>query len=178
MVSHSIQDYTNSVVSSPIVEVCSGYGPMTIMFTRSSINLIGSIELDNPLVFVINKRFGSLLTVCQANVISYCFGRIRLSNLVQLSVSGNIPFGITKPLLFHLLPNCLGEFCLMLHPNSLRFLISSYTWDVTSLAYQFSSKPLILLDSSYFYPRPQTDCVILLLRSRFLPTTKYLFLSV
>ncbi|AGO28374.1 dimethyladenosine transferase [Candidatus Tremblaya phenacola PAVE] len=159
------------------VELCSGYGPLTIMLLKSKAPITASIELDGALAFMTAKRYSLFLSAFVTNILTFSFKRFGRG--MQFVLRGNLPFGITKPLLSSIPKCCLSGLCLMLHPNS-PVLVGAFATiqDVSLLSYQFGSRTILILDSSYFFPRPKINCFLLRLGLRFCSRVKLLILRV
>jgi 16S rRNA A1518/A1519 N6-dimethyltransferase RsmA/KsgA/DIM1 with predicted DNA glycosylase/AP lyase activity len=159
------------------VEMCSGYGPLTIMLLKFRTPIAVSIELDSILAFMTAKRYSPFLSAFTTNILTFSF--IRFGIGMRLVLRGNLPFGITKALLPSISMCCQSDLYFMLHPNS-PALIGSFTTiqDASLISYQFESRTILILDSSYFFPRPQINCFFLRLGLRFCPRVKLMILEV
>jgi 16S rRNA (adenine1518-N6/adenine1519-N6)-dimethyltransferase len=85
----------------PLVEIGPGLGALT----RPLLDRCGAlrvIELDRDLAARLRRWPG--LTVIEADVLTVDFGALAVDAGMPLRVVGNLPYNISSPILFHLLP--------------------------------------------------------------------------
>lgn len=170
LISSNILSWNYEPGGNHFVEMCSGYGPMTSTLFLTGVALEGTVELDGCLAFLLTKRLDLLAPTFSVNALTFSIPRF-LTNQV-LGVAGNIPFSITKPLLFSVWNSCPAVLWLMLHTNSTSLFGSPPPDATTLLSFRFSSRRSLMWESSYFFPRPSSDCSTQILRVRFRSSAK------
>lgn len=101
-----IQKIINAIAPQPtdhIVEIGPGLGALTCPLLQS-VNSLDVIEIDRDVIPHLLQNCGNstLLHVHQADVLRFDFA-ILAEQLLTLRVTGNLPYNISTPLLFHLL---------------------------------------------------------------------------
>jgi 16S rRNA (adenine1518-N6/adenine1519-N6)-dimethyltransferase len=86
-----------------IVEIGPGLGALTGPL-RQRCELLTVIELDRDLAARLRRQSG--LTVIEADVLNVDFPALAVAAGQKLRVVGNLPYNISTPILFHLLPAC------------------------------------------------------------------------
>ncbi|TAK99970.1 MAG: 16S rRNA (adenine(1518)-N(6)/adenine(1519)-N(6))-dimethyltransferase RsmA [Aquabacterium sp.] len=84
-----------------LIEIGPGLGALTNPVVERSEHLT-VIELDRDLAARLRKR--TELTVIESDVLKVDFGQIAQERGQKLRVIGNLPYNISSPILFHLLP--------------------------------------------------------------------------
>lgn len=82
-----------------LVEIGPGQGALTDYLVGST-QSFDLIEIDRDLVPLLQKKYGSQVTIYEGDVLNFDFRQ--LANNQQLRVVGNLPYNISTPLLFHL----------------------------------------------------------------------------
>ena len=84
-----------------LIEIGPGLGALTNPVVERSEHLT-VVELDRDLAARLRKR--TELTVIESDVLKVDFGQIAQERGQKLRVIGNLPYNISSPILFHLLP--------------------------------------------------------------------------
>ncbi|MCX8146829.1 MAG: 16S rRNA (adenine(1518)-N(6)/adenine(1519)-N(6))-dimethyltransferase RsmA, partial [Azovibrio sp.] len=95
-----------------IVEIGPGQGALTEGLIERAERII-AIELDRDLAPRLRARFGHRLELIEADVLTVDFAGLGAG---ELRIVGNLPYNISTPLLFHLLPQAgrVRDQCFML----------------------------------------------------------------
>lgn len=86
-----------------MVEIGPGLGAMTGPLIEQ-LGQLHAVELDRDLIPRLKDRFGTRLTIHEADALRFDFAALA-DELGPLRVVGNLPYNISTPLLFHLLAN-------------------------------------------------------------------------
>ena len=159
------------------IELCSGYGALTVNLYKAQTRLVGAIEIDGHVAFLFSKRFSPIPPLFMTDALVFSFKRTTTGH--HLALLGNISFSITK----NLLPNILGSaklsfsLILMLYAadfNNLvrRACLSSF------LSYSLGFRTLTLYGPQHFFPCPMLDCSFDHLHHHFEMVGRYELLSV
>ena len=97
----AIVDGIKPQVGQALVEIGPGLGAMTLPILAGC-KALTVIELDRDLAAKLRKQEG--LTVIESDVLRVDFGALAAERGQKLRVVGNLPYNISTPILFHLLP--------------------------------------------------------------------------
>ena len=153
-----------------LVEIGPGQGAMT-EHLLAACGKLDVIELDRDLVPLLAKRFGedSRFHLHQGDALKFPF--CELSNSAQvgqgLRVTGNLPYNISTPLLFHLMEHrhCIQDMHFMLQKEVVERIVARpgdkhYGRLGIMLAYYCQSENLMHIGPAAFSPPPRVDSAI------------------
>ena len=99
---HSIVRSINPQPGDLMVEI----GPGKAALTEPLLKRLGHmhvVEIDHDLIKFLRLRFANQLTVHEGDVLAFDFKHL-ISPTQKLRIVGNLPYNISSPLLFHLMP--------------------------------------------------------------------------
>lgn len=86
-----------------VVEIGPGRGALTQGLIRSAGGLV-AVEIDRDLIEGLTRRFGDALELLAQDVLTVDFRGLAERKGQPLRIVGNLPYNISSPILFHLLP--------------------------------------------------------------------------
>jgi 16S rRNA (adenine1518-N6/adenine1519-N6)-dimethyltransferase len=101
-----LQNIVNAIDPKPgdvLIEIGPGLGAMTQGLIERCGKLI-AVELDRDLGPKLQARFGSKIELIQADALTVNFASLAPQS-TALRIVGNLPYNISSPLLFHLMPH-------------------------------------------------------------------------
>ena len=152
-----------------LVEIGPGQGAMTESLIQTCARL-DVIELDRDLVPILNERFGPdpRFQLHEGDALKFPFCQLaeKESNK-KLRVTGNLPYNISTPLLFHLMEHrhCIEDMHFMLQKEVVERIVaqpgdSAYGRLGIMLAYYCQSENLMTIGPGAFSPPPKVDSAI------------------
>ncbi|MDH5444097.1 MAG: 16S rRNA (adenine(1518)-N(6)/adenine(1519)-N(6))-dimethyltransferase RsmA [Gammaproteobacteria bacterium] len=164
-----IQNIINLIHPRPdehLVEIGPGQGAMTRQLV-SSCKKFDAIELDRDLIPVLQTEFGHLpqFELHQGDALKFPF--CDLANNDKLRVTGNLPYNISTPLLFHLMDHlhCIQDMHFMLQKEVVVRITAQpgdklYGRLGIMLGYFCDSENLMTIGPGAFRPAPKVDSAI------------------
>lgn len=154
-----------------MVEIGPGLGALTRPLLERLPRLT-VIELDRDLVA--RLRADKRLNVIAADVLGVDFGALARSlGAARLRVCGNLPYNISTPLLFHLLPQaaCIADQHFMLQKEVVQRMVAvpaTKAYGRLSVMLQWRYEMALLLDvpPTAFSPPPRVDSAVVRMRPR------------
>jgi len=151
-----------------MVEIGPGLGAMTLPLLQS-ITPLTVIELDRDLAARLRRQEG--LRVIESDVLNVDFNALADSAGQALRVVGNLPYNISTPILFHLLP-CAGRVVdqhLMLQREVVERMAASpgskaYGRLSVMLQWRYDIESVLDVDPQSFDPPPQVQSAVVRMR--------------
>jgi dimethyladenosine transferase len=161
-----------------MVEIGPGLGALTDLLLHF-LPLLHVIELDRDLVDRLKKRHSAdILSIHQGDVLQFDFGKIVPASNQKMRIVGNLPYNISTPLLFHLMPfaSQIEDQHFMLQKEVVERMVAepgSKTYGRLSvmLQWQYQMDMLFVVEPSAFYPPPKVDSAIVRMIPRPRPAT-------
>lgn len=152
-----------------IVEIGPGQGAIT-KYLLANTNMLDVIELDRDLIPILEKRFGHdtrfKLHEGDALKFSYC-DLVTSESQQDLRITGNLPYNISTPLLFHLMKfsECILDMHFMLQKEVVDRIVAQpgdtlYGRLGIMLSYHCQSDKLMTIGPGAFQPPPKVDSAI------------------
>lgn len=170
-----------------VVEIGAGAGVLTRTLAKNA-GLVIAVEIDRRLQPVLSRALNHLPNV---EIIFQDALALDFDGLVKEKLSvrgrageggaykivGNLPYAITTPLLFHLLPGNFSLLLIMVQLEVARRLVAgpaSKDYGILSIAIQYYTAPEILfrVPRTVFYPRPVVDSAVVRLKRREKPAVE------
>ncbi|HPK53526.1 MAG TPA: 16S rRNA (adenine(1518)-N(6)/adenine(1519)-N(6))-dimethyltransferase RsmA [Smithellaceae bacterium] len=152
-----------------VVEIGAGIGVLTAILAPACRKLI-AVELDEKLVEVLQEKLAGYdnAEIYSGDILKYDFNILSSSYNSKIKVIGNIPYGISSPLIFCLLTfrPVINEFILMLQKEVIDRLIAdpgNKTYGIPSVLVQMfaSVEKLFDVPAGCFYPRPKVESAVM-----------------
>ncbi len=149
----------------PLVEIGPGLGAMTNPVVERSKQLT-VIELDRDLAARLRKR--AELTVIESDVLKVDFGAVAEQlGTTKLRVIGNLPYNISSPILFHLLPwaHLVADQHFMLQKEVVDRMVASpgskdYSRLSVMLQWRYDMENVVDVPPEAFDPPPKVDSAV------------------
>jgi 16S rRNA (adenine1518-N6/adenine1519-N6)-dimethyltransferase len=168
-----IGDIVRAIAPAPgqaLVEIGPGLGALTAPLLQRC-QALTVIELDRDLAARLRKREG--LTVVEADVLTVDFGALADAAGQALRVVGNLPYNISTPILFALLPwaHRIADQHFMLQKEVVdRMAARPQTGDYGRLSvmlqWRYEVEPLLEVPPEAFDPPPRVDSTVVRLVPR------------
>ncbi len=150
-----------------MVEIGPGLGALTDLLLRF-LPRLHVIELDRDLVSRLEKTYPpDTLVIHQGDVLRFDFKKIVPESGEKMRVVGNLPYNISSPLLFHLMPFArqVEDQHFMLQKEVVERMVAepgSKTYGRLSvmLQWQYHMDMLFIVPPSAFHPPPKVDSAI------------------
>jgi len=150
-----------------MVEIGPGLGALTHLLSRF-LPLLHVIELDRDLVERLKKNASpDTLVIHQGDVLRFDFEKIVSGSDKKMRIVGNLPYNISTPLLFHLIPfvSRVEDQHFMLQKEVVERMVAepeSKTYGRLSvmLQWQYHMELLFVVPPSAFHPPPKVDSAI------------------
>jgi 16S rRNA (adenine1518-N6/adenine1519-N6)-dimethyltransferase len=150
-----------------MVEIGPGLGALTNLLLPI-LSHLDVIELDRDLVGRLEKTDRShALTIHQGDVLQFDFKKIASGSDRKMRIVGNLPYNISTPLLFHLMPfsSQIEDQHFMLQKEVVERMVAepgSKTYGRLSvmLQWQYHMDMLFVVEPSAFHPPPKVDSAI------------------
>ena len=149
-----------------LVEIGPGQGAMT-QYLLADCGKLDVIELDRDLIPVLKNRFGddSRFNLHQGDALKFPFCDLQTEQ--KLRVTGNLPYNISTPLLFHLMEHrhCIEDMHFMLQKEVVERIVAApgskhYGRLGIMLGYYCQSENLMTIGPGAFRPPPRVDSAI------------------
>jgi len=146
-----------------VVEIGPGPGALTEPLA-AQLDHLHVVELDRDLAAALRGRFAeSQLTVHEADALDFDFGALKS----PLRVTGNLPYNISTPLLFHVasFADRITDCTFMLQKEVVDRMVAApdaadYGRLSVMLQYRFAMRRLFLVPPGAFHPPPKVDSAI------------------
>ncbi|NBT74648.1 MAG: 16S rRNA (adenine(1518)-N(6)/adenine(1519)-N(6))-dimethyltransferase RsmA [Betaproteobacteria bacterium] len=149
-----------------IVEIGPGRGALTQGLIEGAGHLT-AIELDRDLVEPLAQRFGDRLRLISQDVLTVDFRSLALELGAPIRIVGNLPYNISSPILFHLLPcaDLIRDQTFMLQKEVVDRMVASEgskTYGRLSVMLQarYVMERLFVVPPGAFTPAPAVDSAI------------------
>ena len=165
-----IADAFDNSISDSVIEIGTGIGNLTILLAEK-FKKVYTIELDRRFANFhknIQKKFENINFI-YADAMKFPYDElIKLNRLERISIGGNIPYGITSPLLYSLLKKRLPfkEIIFLIQEDVAKRITSepgSKDYSVLSVTVQYCGEPKILfrIDKEKFFPPPKVSSALI-----------------
>lgn len=174
---HAIVEAIHPQADDALIEIGPGLGAMTALILERCDKLM-VIEIDRDLGPKLKARFKERIEVIQADVLKVDFASLVMdSNSAhhphQLRVVGNLPYNISTPLLFHLLPFAaqVQDQLFMLQREVVdRMVAKPCTKDYGRLSvmlqWRYEMRKVLDVPPTAFDPPPRVDSAVVHMRPR------------
>ena len=152
-----------------LVEIGPGQGAMTEQLLAAC-GRLDVIELDRDLIPVLENRFGQdpRFHLHQGDALKFGFCELANTEFAnKLRITGNLPYNISTPLLFHLMEHrhCIADMHFMLQKEVVERIVarpgdSLYGRLGIMLSYFCESESLMNIGPGAFRPPPKVDSAI------------------
>jgi 16S rRNA (adenine1518-N6/adenine1519-N6)-dimethyltransferase len=162
---HKIVDAIGPRAGDTVVEIGPGLGAITEPLLER-IDHLHVVEIDRDLIARLRQRFPpERLTIHEGNALEFDFGALKESG--PLKIVGNLPYNISSPLLFHLVP-----FAPLVH--DMHFMLQKEVVDrmvaapgskdfgrlSVMLQYHYHMERMFIVPPGAFNPAPKVDSAI------------------
>jgi len=162
---HKIVDAIGPRAGDTVVEIGPGLGAITGPLLER-IDHLHVVEIDRDLIARLRSRFPpERLTIHEGNALEFDFGALKESG--PLKIVGNLPYNISSPLLFHLVP-----FAPLVH--DMHFMLQKEVVDrmvaapgskdfgrlSVMLQYHYHMERMFIVPPGAFNPAPKVDSAI------------------
>ncbi len=146
-----------------VLEVGPGLGMLTDLLLKRAGRVLG-IELDERILSYLTERYGEQIVLIRGNALKVPFPEF--DHFIS-----NMPYGISSPLVFKLLEHRFGRGVIMVQREFAdRMIAAPGTGDYSRLSvktyYMAECKMIEAVSRSKFWPEPDVDSAVLLLRPR------------
>ncbi|MDE2048407.1 MAG: 16S rRNA (adenine(1518)-N(6)/adenine(1519)-N(6))-dimethyltransferase RsmA [Betaproteobacteria bacterium] len=166
---HRIVEIVAPQRSDTLIEIGPGLGALTDLLMQHVDRLV-AIEIDRDLGPRLQARYGKHIELVQADVLSVDFAQFTAAAQAPLRIVGNLPYNISTPLLFHLLPHAaqVRDQCFMLQKEVVERMVAqpgSKAYGRLSVMLQWRYRMFNVLDvpPSAFDPPPKVDSAVVLM---------------
>jgi 16S rRNA (adenine1518-N6/adenine1519-N6)-dimethyltransferase len=149
-----------------VVEIGPGRGALTEGLIRSA-GSVTAIEIDRDLIEALQRRFGGALELLVQDVLTVDFEQIAKVHGKKLRIVGNLPYNISSPILFHLLPwaSQVTDQTFMLQKEVVDRMVAAEGSKVygrlsVMLQARYTMERLFLVPPGAFFPAPAVDSAI------------------
>ncbi|MDL2285066.1 16S rRNA (adenine(1518)-N(6)/adenine(1519)-N(6))-dimethyltransferase RsmA [Oxalobacter sp. OttesenSCG-928-P03] len=150
-----------------VVEIGPGTGALTQLLLRT-LPRLHVIELDRDLVEKLEKAYpADKLIIHQGDVLQFDFTKIVARTDQKLRIVGNLPYNISTPLLFHLMPLAkqVHDQHFMLQKEVVERMVAepgskAYGRLSVMLQWQYHMDMLFIVPPTAFIPQPKVDSAI------------------
>ncbi len=153
-----------------VVEIGSGLGLMTALIAGLA-RRVTAVEIDGRLIPILEEQLEGYrnVEIIQKDILDYDFAEAKGDNPEQkIKVIGNIPYGISSPILFHLLSNRkhLSTAVLMMQKEvaeRLRAVPGTKAYGIPSVLFGLFTRISMERDVApgSFYPKPEVTSSVL-----------------
>lgn len=157
-----------------VVEIGAGLGVMTALIAREAGRVI-ALEIDRVMIDILRAELQGLLNVeiVETDVLRYDFSSPPLGEGEKLKVIGNVPYHISSPILFHLLPfrDRIDSMVLMFQKEVAERITAlpgtkAYGTLSVILSMYFDSSMEGTVPARCFFPVPKVDSAVLRMVAR------------
>ncbi|MCF8197412.1 MAG: 16S rRNA (adenine(1518)-N(6)/adenine(1519)-N(6))-dimethyltransferase RsmA [Sulfuritalea sp.] len=162
---HQIVDAIGPRAGDTLVEIGPGLGAITEPLLER-VDHLHVVEIDRDLIARLRDRFTpERLTIHEGDALKFDFGALKESG--PLKIVGNLPYNISSPLLFHLVPfaSLVHDMHFMLQKEVVdRMVAEPGTKDFGRLSvmlqYHYHMERMFVVPPSAFSPAPKVDSAI------------------
>jgi len=182
-ITRKIVEFSDIRSSETIVEIGAGLGIMTGMIAEKARRVI-ALEVDPAMIQILRTRFqsGGNVDVVEIDVLKYDFlSACSAKTSEWIKVIGNIPYGISSPILFHLMAfrKSIASMVLLMQKDVVDRIIAvpgTKNYGIPSVAFSmfFRMERLMDVPASCFYPEPKVVSSILKMETRDKPLSDLL----
>ncbi len=162
---HSIVDAINPKPGECVIEIGPGLGAMTALMIERCQKVI-AVEIDRDLGPKLKARFKDALELVQADALKVDFTTLA-SDEAKLRIVGNLPYNISSPLLFHLLPHAhrVSDQLFMLQKEVVDRMVAkpatkAYGRLSVMLQWRYAMASVIHVPPTAFDPPPRVDSAV------------------
>lgn len=179
---HTINPQSNE----HLVEIGPGQGAMT-QYLLPACGKLDVIELDRDLVPILQQQFGDdpHFELHQGDALKFSFCDLMKDEHKKLRITGNLPYNISTPLMFHLMEHrqCIADMHFMLQKEVVERIVAQagdrhYGRLGIMLSYYCESENLMTIGPGAFRPPPKVDSAIVRLTPRQTPPVELHDISV
>ncbi|MCF8177836.1 MAG: 16S rRNA (adenine(1518)-N(6)/adenine(1519)-N(6))-dimethyltransferase RsmA [Sulfuritalea sp.] len=171
---HRIVDTIGPRAGDTVVEIGPGLGAITEPMLER-IDHLHVVEIDRDLIARLRDRFPpERLTIHEGDALKFDFGALKSSG--PLKIVGNLPYNISSPLLFHLVPFAplVYDMHFMLQKEVVdRMVAEPSTKDFGRLSvmlqYHYHMERMFVVPPGAFNPAPKVDSAIVRMIPRAVP---------
>jgi 16S rRNA (adenine1518-N6/adenine1519-N6)-dimethyltransferase len=152
-----------------LVEIGPGRGALTQGLVQAA-GSISAIEIDRDLIEGLSRQFGERLELLVQDVLTVDFRALSAQKGRPLRIVGNLPYNISSPILFHLLPvaDQVVDQTFMLQKEVVDRMVApegSKTFGRLSVMLQarYTLERLFLVPPGAFVPAPAVDSAVVAL---------------
>jgi 16S rRNA (adenine1518-N6/adenine1519-N6)-dimethyltransferase len=149
-----------------LVEIGPGRGALTEGLLQAAGRLT-AVEIDRDLIEALTRRFGPSLSLIVQDVLTVDFRALAHAQQGPLRVVGNLPYNISSPILFHLLPvaDQVVDQTFMLQKEVVDRMVASEGSKVygrlsVMLQARYTLERIFLVPPDAFSPAPAVDSAI------------------
>jgi 16S rRNA (adenine1518-N6/adenine1519-N6)-dimethyltransferase len=151
-----------------LIEIGPGLGALTERLLERCDHLI-AIEIDRDLAPKLKARFGARLELVQADVLQVDFAQFVQPGR-KLRIAGNLPYNISSPLLFHLLPLAahVQDQCFMLQKEVIDRMVAqpgskAFGRLSVMLQWRYRMANVLHVPPDAFDPPPKVDSAVVVM---------------
>ena len=161
----SLIDAINPQSNDLLVEIGPGLGALTKPLLKK-IDHLHVVEIDRDIVSWMQKEYlNTSITIHNVDALKFDFSQlVESKNSNQLRVTGNLPYNISTPILFHLLDNlpCITDMHFMLQKEVVERMVAlpstpAYGRLSVMLQYHLQMEYLITVPPEAFEPAPKVE---------------------
>ncbi len=161
----SLIDAINPQSNDLLVEIGPGLGALTKPLLKK-IDHLHVVEIDRDIVSWMQKEYlNNSITIHNVDALKFDFSQlVESKNSNQLRVTGNLPYNISTPILFHLLDNlaCITDMHFMLQKEVVERMVAlpstpAYGRLSVMLQYHLQMEYLITVPPEAFEPAPKVE---------------------
>lgn len=157
---HSLIDAINPLPNQTIIEIGPGLGALTKPLLKK-IRHLHVVEIDRDIVSWMQKEYAhDAVTIHNVDALKFDFSQLGS----QLRVTGNLPYNISTPILFHLLDNLayISDMHFMLQKEVVERMVAqpstpAYGRLSVMLQYHLAMEYLITVPPEAFDPAPKVE---------------------
>jgi len=174
-ITRKIVDFADIRPDETVVEIGAGLGIMTGMMAEKARRVI-ALEIDPAMIQILKERFrgNGNVVVVETDVLKYDFFSTCSADVSEkLKIMGNIPYGISSPILFRLMDfrKRIASMVLMMQKDvvdRVSALPGTKNYGIPSVAFSmfFRTERLTDVPASCFYPEPKVVSSILKMETR------------
>ncbi len=163
-----LQNIVNAIDPKPgdvLIEIGPGLGAMTQGLIERCGKLI-AVELDRDLGPKLQVRFGSKIELIQADALTVDFATLAPQS-TALRIVGNLPYNISSPLLFHLMPHAalVKDQVFMLQKEVVDRMVAkpstkAYGRLSVMLQWRYAMSNVLAVPPTAFDPPPRVDSAV------------------
>ncbi|MFM1858759.1 MAG: hypothetical protein RL133_259 [Pseudomonadota bacterium] len=161
-----ILGHVRALPGQAVVEIGPGRGALTEGLIRAA-GSVTAIEIDRDLIDALRRRFGEALDLVVQDVLTVDFVALAQARDQKLRIVGNLPYNISSPILFHLLPvaHAVVDQTFMLQKEVVDRMVAPEGSKVfgrlsVMLQARYTLERLFTVPPGAFFPAPAVDSAI------------------